>query len=263
MTSSVSETSIVNRSLLGIGSRSQISNLNENSKEANAAATLYTPTYEQIARSAYWNCFRKQATLSLLKAANGTPENPQGTSLPFPPTPWLYSYQIPADSLKIRTLVPSLPSAAGGIPVTGGAIASPIYLPTGEGQIPFAVAYDVDANNNPIQVVLTNQSQAQAVYTVNQPNPSIWDSQFQGAMVAGLGAFFVPALTLHLPLMQIAIQAAERIITAARTSDANEGIVSQNREADWIRARRQGSYFINGYGGGQCWGGYDNVCWPG
>jgi hypothetical protein len=133
----------------------------------------------------------------------------------------------------------------------------------GSGQIPYAVAYATDAQGNPIQVILTNQSQAQALYTINQPNPVIWDSQFQAAMVAALGAYLVPALNMALPLMNMSMQAAERLIAQARVSDGNEGVTSMDHVPDWMRARAGGS----GYGLGLGWNGYGygaycDMAWP-
>lgn len=257
-----SQVDITNRALLSIGAKAQVSSVNpsDGSTEADAAAVLFTPTFEALARSARWNCLRKQITLSLLAAAKGTPENPNGTSLPLPPTPWLYSYAYPADCLAMRSLVPSFPAALGGAPQTSYGNSAGTCLPGG-GQIPFAVAYAQDAGGNPIQVVLTNQSQAQAIYTVNQPNPVIWDSQFQAAMVASLAAYFVPALSLNLSLMQMSVKSAEQIIAQARTSDGNEGVTVMDHNPDWMRARGGESRYV-GLGG---WvdGGCENMCWPG
>lgn len=258
-----SQVDIVNRALLSIGARAQVSALNEGSTEANAAAVLFTPTFEALARSAHWNCLRKQAALSVIQAAMGTPENPLGTSLPQPPTPWQYAYQVPADSLFIRFLVPSLPSTGVGVPLTSYNNAAALMMPFGSGQIPYAVAYSTDVNGNPIQVVLTNQSQAQAVYTVNQPNPVIWDSQFQAGMVSALAAYFVPALALNLALMQGAIKNSEMIIAQARAADGNEGVTVMDHLPDWMRARGGESW---GWGGGcnpGLFGNYISMCWPG
>lgn len=257
--------SLSNRSLLSIGARAQISSLTEVSKEAQAINVLFSPTFEQLGRTARWNCLHAQAALSLLAAASGTPENPTGTTLPVPPTPWLYSYAMPNNSLAIRFIVPSNPAAAGGIPQTSGSIASPMWLP-GSGQIPFVVASAVDSFNNPINVILTNQMQAQVVYTLNQSEPALWDSQFQAAFVASLAAYLVPALSLDIPLMQMSIKTAENIIAQARAADANEGVTSMDHVPDWIRARAGGSgygYFGPGYGwdGAQS-GSYSNMCWP-
>jgi len=160
----------------------------------------------------------------------------------------------------LRAIVPSLPSSGTGIPFTSINNSAPTMLPTG-GAIPFAVAYSTDANNNPTQIVLTNQDQAQAVYTLNQPNPGFWDSLFQEAFVSSLAAYLVPALSLHLPLMQLAIQRAEGLIARARAQDANEGVHVMDHLPDWIRAR-------GGEGGMPNWpylwtnNGYVDIAWP-
>lgn len=259
MVGNVSVLQICNLALLSIGSRSQISSLNENSTQSNACNTYYSFIYNILARTAWWNCFRKQATLSLLAAAQGTPENVNGTTLPLPPSPWLYSYAEPSDCLKARMIVPTLPPQGDGQALTTFNNAAPTWLPN-QGQIPFAVAYSTDSNGNPINVILTNQSQAQLMYCVNQPNPIGWDSMFTQAMVASLAAYLVPALSLNLPLMQMQIKNAEVIIMNARTADANEGSNSQNREADWIRARNGSGTWMNGcYGYGSL---YDDMSWP-
>lgn len=253
---------IINRALLSVGSQAQVSSLNEGSAQANAAATLFTPTFEALARSAPWNCLRNQVALTLLAAAQGTPENPDGTTLPLPPTPWLYQYAQPVDCLQVRFLVPSLPAPNAGVPIFSVDTGAPTWIPGG-GQISFAVAYATDASNNPLNVILTNQAQAICVYTVNQPNPQIWDSLFQAAMVASLAAYFVPALSLNMPLMQIQISAADRMIQQARVRDGNEGVTSMDNVPDWIRARSgaTGRYWANGGPGG-----YNNwpaMSWPG
>lgn len=255
--------SIANRSLLSIGARAQVSSLQEASAEANAISVLFAPTFESLGRTAWWNCLRRQGTLTLLKAAQGTPENPNGTTLPLPPQPWLYSYALPSDCLHMRFIVPSFPAQQTGVsPLTTASVASPINLPN-QGQIPFAVAYDTDANGSPITVVLTNQSQAQAVYTVNQSNPQIWDSGLQAAMVASLAAYLVPALSLDKGLMTASINTAEKIIAQARTQDANEGTHSQDHQPDWITARAGSGGAGYGYG---YWGNqyqFIGMSWPG
>ncbi len=252
---------VINRALLSIGSQAQVSSLNEGSAQANAASTLFTPTFESLARSAPWNCLRKEATLTLLAAAQGTPENPDGTTLPLPPVPWLYQYAQPSDCLQVRFIVPSLPTPNAGVPIFSVNTGAATFLPNG-GQIPYAVAYATDANNNPINVILTNQSQAIAVYTVNQPNPQIWDSLFQAAMVASLAAYFVPALSLNMSLMTTQIKLAEQMIEQARVRDGNEGVTSMDHYPDWLRARNGASGWSSRYGY-QGYGSYSSMCWPG
>lgn len=266
MSGSASQISVCNQALSAVGARSFISNLSEGTVESNNCALWYGPVFQMLARTARWGCLRFQATLSLLAAAVGTPENPTGNALPLPPSPFLYQYAYPAQALAIRFIVPSNPSALGGVPVTGGSIASPIYLPNG-GAIPFVVASSLDAFNNPITTILTDQSMAQVVYTIDQENPVLWDSQFQMAFVMSLGAFLVPALSLNLPLMQMAIKTADGIIMQARAADANEGVTVMDHLPDFIRARSAGAYVGWNNGGGYAWngaayGGYGDMSWP-
>jgi len=256
---SASIISIVNRALLACGGRAQVSNLNEGSTESNAASVLFQPCFEALARSADWNCLRQQVTLTLIQAAAGTPENINGTTLPLPPSPWLYAYLSPADCLDARYLVPTLISSTGTVPISAALIGSNQWQQNVE-MIPFAVAYSTDASGNPLNVILTNQSAAQLVYTVNQSNPQIWDSLFQEAMVQSLSAYLVPALSLSLPLMQVAIKRAESMIAQARIRDGNEGTVTQDHVPDWIQARNGGSTY-NNYNGYTY--GYQNMPWPG
>lgn len=254
--------SLANRSLLSVGARAQISSFSpsDGSDEANAVSVLWTPTFEQLGRAARWNCLRRQAQLTLYQAAQGTPENPDGTTFDQPPTPWLYAYIYPSDCLSMQFIVPSLPVSVGSsVPATTINNNAGTWLPSG-GQIPYVVQTSYDNFNNVIIVILTNQDQAQAVYTVNQSNPVIWDSMFQQAFVSSLAAYLVPALSLSIPLMQIQIQNAEKIITQARVADGNEGVTVMDHLPDWMQARAGGQGFGLGF---YNWGGYCyNMNWP-
>lgn len=115
-------------------------------------------------------------------------------------------------------------------------------------------------NGSRTKVILTNLSLAQVVYTINEPNPDFWDSQFQAAYVASLSAFLIPPLNLNMVLLSTQIKLANQIIAEARSADANEGVTSQNREAEWIVARGCGGW----YGGGGCYlPNYIGMSWPG
>lgn len=266
MTASSSVISLANRALLMVGARSQISNLTETSTEANAISVLYQPTYEQLARTAPWGCLRYQQTLTLLAAAEGTPENVDGTNYATPPVPWLYQYAVPSDSLAIRYLLPPFTNntPTGSVPISTSMIGalSPV---AGMGQIPYTIAFSTDISGNPIETILTNQTQAIAVYTVNSANPIIFDSLFEQAFVASLGAYLVPALSLDLALMDRAVRQAESAIALARVRDGNESPVSQNRNAQWMNARMTGGTI--GWCGSDIyspigWGDYVNMTWP-
>lgn len=260
------QVSIANRSLLSIGARAQVSSVNpsDGSQEGDAISVLWTPTFESLGRAANWNCLRKSSQLSLIAAAQGTPENPDGDDYPLPEYPWLYSYAYPSDCLKFNYIIPSNPVGTGGdIPPTTTNNAMGPWIPSG-GQIPYVISSSLDDDDQPVIIILTNQDQAQGVYNANIPNPGIWDSMFQAAMVASLGAFLVPALALDASFMQLSVALAEKIIAQARVADGNEGVTVMDHTPDWFRARAGAQGY--GYGGffnnGSLCFGYENIFWP-
>src|ERR1700719_4577737 len=103
----VSAVDVANMALDNIGARYSITSLDPPQPAPNAVmvARHYQPKIDALHRAAHWNFTRKQAALSLLRAANGTPENPSGTTLPIPPVPWQYEYAYPSDCLLARFLV--------------------------------------------------------------------------------------------------------------------------------------------------------------
>lgn len=251
--------SLCNLSLLSIGARTQISALSDGSTAGDACTTLFTFVFQNLARSARWHCLNKQLTLTLIQAAQGTPENPTGTTLPLPAQPWLYGYLLPPDSLMIREIFPPITTSGSAINQTTLNNSVTPMIP-GSYQIPYVLGYTTDSKGNPLEVILTNQENAVANYTVDQENPQLWDSLFTSAYVASLAAYLVPALSLNPPLMQSQIAIAERMINLARAQDGNESPSNQTREASWITTRA-------GATGGAGWGGYRaygpiGMVWP-
>lgn len=272
MVAQSSQISLCNRALSAIGSQVSVSSISpsDGTTAGDQCSLLFLPTFQQLARTAWWNCFRAQTgqgsfasvdlpPLTLLAAAVGTPENPQGTTLPVPPAPWLYAYLQPTNCLKARAILPFFPPQNIGVPIFPVSNQGRSWV-RGLGQIPFEVGTGIDKEGNPLNLILTNQSQAILQFIVNNSNPVFWDAQFEAAFVAALGAFLVPGLTLHMPLMQLQIGIADRMIANARSSDANEGFNTQDHTPDWIRARSGGFYSETAGWAGP---GYDNMAWPG
>lgn len=229
---------IANRSLGGISARAQIQSLNEGTPESNAVNTFYQSTFEAVARSARWGCLKKQVPLTLLAGAPGTPVNFNGNIVPYPPNPWLYTYQVPGDSLFVRALVPPRPvnQSGSGVPIfptnnyvgAGG---------QGRRQIPYEIGYWQNAMGNNIEVINTNLGGAEGIYTVNQPDPTYWDSLLQQAVVSALGVFLCYALSGDKAMGQAQKAFAQDCIDRARAMDGNENPTTQDREASWISAR--------------------------
>lgn len=254
---------VSNLALSEVGSRVLINKFTDNTPQAICANLNYTPRVQAVLRTANWDFVRAQQVLTLWKAAviNGQPSsNP-------PPQPWLFSYLWPSDCLKARFIMPTRPVAAPGIPLTTAPtpIAYPPPVPTG---IPFVPGTDMDANGNPIRVILTNLPNAQLAYTRDLSQvPDTWDSLFLNAATAFLGCYFINALARNKPQYDDQVALSRSLIDQARAANANEGIASVDHTPDWMAARNTSG--INwgwnqagapvGYG---ALGGWDSVTYP-
>lgn len=186
-----------------------------------------------LLRSANWDFARAQRVLTVYKQAiiNGAPSgNP-------PPQPWLFSYLYPSDCLKGRFVLPTVPVAAAGVPLTTTPtqVAWVPPVPTG---IPFVIATDLDPNNNPIKTILTNLPNAQLIYTRDLSQlPDQWDGLFLNAATALLSAYFINALARNAAQYNQAVAYAKSMLDQARIANGNEGIGSVDHIPDWLRAR--------------------------
>lgn len=240
------EVTLCNIALNQIVGRSQITALTPPSPPNNVAAQVMSQIYalqrDAIFRAAHWNSARRQADLPLLKAAQGTPENPDGTVLPTPPIPWLYEYGYLSDCLKVRFVIPQITSALAG--------QAPIMTNVGISQIrpvntsmPFVPAIDTDANGNQIKVILSNAPRAQAVYTARITNPDLWDPTLQNAVIGALGAWACAPVNGSMDRQKMAIAMAQGLLQQARIDDGNEGITSADIIPDWMQVRNAGAGF--------------------
>lgn len=232
-----------------------------NQLAAQVASRLYQQQVDAVFRAAHWNCARLQAPLSLLKAAPGTPENPNGTLLPLPPAPYLYSYGEPADCLKVRFLFTNPNWSTGSVPaLTNMGSRTQSIVDT---SMPFVPAIDTDAGGNQVRVILTNTRRAQIVYTGRIANPDLWDASLKNAVIATLAAWFVNPVTRNKELLGERVQMAASLIAAARLSDGNEGITSTDHIPDWMQVRSggEGRYGWTGEGRGY-FAGYDAISLP-
>lgn len=248
---------VCNIALAEIGTQASISSFSEGNPEANAASTFYTPKIQALLRAALWNCARFQVVLSLQYAAPNTPTNPTSTP-PFPPQPWLYSYFLPADFLRARYLLPTLPVNTINPPLTTAPlVALPTYI--ANCAVPYALGTDLDPLGNRIKVLFTNQPQAQLIYTGDiSQMPDLWDSQLLSAATSMLGAYFVNALARNRELMQDQFNIAKGIIDAARISDGDEQPTRQDHIPDWMTIRMSTGAYAWGAGAG-----WDSLAMPG
>lgn len=233
---------LCNLALGQIVARTQITGLNPPSPPNNIAAAVMADLYQlqtdAVFRAAHWNSARKQADLTLLKAARGTPENPDG-SLPTPPIPWMYEYGYPTDCLKVRFVIPqpNLPAAGTAPLMTNVGVTSMPWVNT---SLPFVPAIDNDADGNQVKVILTDACRAQGVYTARIANPDLWDPSLQNAVIGALGAWACAPVSGSMERQKLAIGIASSLIKAARDSDGNEGITQMDYIPDWMQVRNAG-----------------------
>lgn len=246
------ETEIANQALGVISARGTIVSMDERSKEASAVRTYYADTRDALLRAAPWNCARRTAYLTLLKALPGTPENPgpgSPTWLPsYPPPPWLYSYYLPDDCVKFRFVIPQVQGGAvGGTQIFSVPSWVPPPINATQAQ-KFVVGTDFNEAGNEITTISTNQTQAIGVYNRRVTNPDLWDSSFKQAMIDSLAC----RLAMNVTGDRATADRTERLakgvmgtILAARTADGNEGLTVDDHTPDWLLVRGYARQWTN------------------
>ena len=218
-----SQVEIANMALDVIGTRSTISSLSENSNEANAISRHWANALDCCLRAAFWNFARKQVPLTLLLDATA------GQSVPIP---WTYEYAYPSDCVAMRQMVPLI-QLNTAVPATG--TIAPVAM---MGPPPrFLVGTDSDPTGNPIEVILTNQIQAIAIYTFRNTNTQMFDPLFVKCLAAFLGSRVCIALTGDKNMKKMAIDLSDMYAKQAQAKNGNEGITVIDSMPDWIKVR--------------------------
>jgi len=241
------EIDVANRALQGIGTRTQIASLTENSPEARQCSLAIEPLRDEILRMAPWNCCKNFNTLSLIAAAPGTPENPTMQVLNWqkglPAPPWAYEYAYPSDCLRPLYIIPQFTTGfASGVPITTAITGGAPQFWNGP-PVRFQIAIDQLVNGIPAvggddaKVILTNQERAILAYNKRVTNPDVMDVMFIQAWVAALSGRLVFALTGDKSLANMKITEANQYIMLARQADGNEGLTVNDITPDWLRIR--------------------------
>jgi hypothetical protein len=222
--SALSDVQICSLALDAAGTRSTIASLQENSKEARACSRQYGPSLAAVLQAAHWNFARKQAGLTLLLDGTKTPPD-------VVPQPWLYEYAYPDDCVQGRSILPLMQS-------NPGSVAGSSSLPYAMGApVRFLVSSDDDDQGNPIKVILTNQPNAQLVYTRLLTNTGLFDDQFVQALVFYLAHRLSIPLSGDKALAKSNFEMAQRLCLEAEASNGNEGMTVIDQVPDWIRVR--------------------------
>lgn len=257
---------IANEALDAAGVDFTIGDMQDGTKPAQVVLRHYPQCLRQLLRSAHWDMARKQAPLLMLADATGQTDG-VGTVVP---APWVYEYALPVDCMKGR-FVPAnylnpnaVPPGNITTPVTVPQTSVATQAPYGFGMrlvpSPFLIMldtnYPVDPDSNWLEVqgespggrvvVLSNINQAQMVYTAFMPYPSVWDSQFRGALVAFLASRIAMPLAkdkaFGMKMRDQLFGLARDAVRQARITNGNESSWPQtvDRVADFTQARWTG-----------------------
>jgi hypothetical protein len=209
-------------------------------------------------RAAHWGFAGAVATLSLLKSAPGTLETPNFPSsgvwsTAYPPPGWSFEYASQSDCLQARKLIQNYALPVGGsVPIFPGQLLGLNNFWDAPGQ-KFSVGTDFDSNGNQISVILANIDQALLSYTRDISVESLWDVQFQEAMVGALAAKLCWALAGDKGRANDLVKLANEKIITARAGDGNESLTVMDHTPDWITVGHGARWFGTAEWGGGFW----------
>lgn len=201
------EVGMYNLALSVVGSESSVASPTEDSREAEVCRLWYLPVVESVLRAARWPSARAVKRIALLQERDFDEDWVVGD----PEPPWIFAYAYPSDMLRPRYLT------SYGRFMTG--------LTDG------------------VQSVLTNEEDAILVYTTRQLLVTAWDAQLQLAIAYTLGGYIAQPLSGKRAKAIDAIETANRLISQAQVSAANQDMEQFESVPAWILERGVGTGF--------------------
>ena len=194
-----SQVQIAKLALQHIGDRYDISDITEESVEAEQINLIFDDTRDEILRRFPWR-FAKKYT------------SPASLTVTVPGL-WTYAYQYPSGCVKVR-----------GITNILGADAE-------------ALKFEVALLEDDTKVVLTNEDSAEIFFTAQVTDTTRFDPEFTMALSFLLASRVCMALTGSLDIVSKLDQEVLRTVGHAAETDSSEGINREAPEASWIDAR--------------------------
>lgn len=197
-----SQVQIVKLALQHIGDRYDISDITEESVEAEQANLIYDDTRKELLRRYPWrfaHAYTSPATLS-------------GVTVPGN---WDYAYQYPTDAVKVKHITNI---ADRNDPI-----------------LAFEIALIEGTSNT--KAILTDEQNAEFAYTKDISDPTRFDPEFTMAFSFLLAERMCMALTGSLDIKSALSQEVLRAVGQAADTDSSEGRTQDAPEASWIDAR--------------------------
>lgn len=204
---------ICNMALARIGVSSFISNLNEPSNEARVCSLFYAPMRDFALRDGLWNFAKKQVGL----ADAGTP-----------PTQWAFKYTLPDDFLKARQIwMPGMPVLPGTYEVPG----QTVFVV--DSRVRFEIAL-----SGTQKVLLTNQPEAELIYTARVTDTTLYDPIFVSALSYLLASEIAMPLAVQPNIAKQARDAYVQVMSTAAAHSMNESYEGMPPESELTMIRR-------------------------
>jgi hypothetical protein len=215
--SGVSDVSICNMALAHCGVTMLIADLSENSNQAELCKLFYEAMRDKVLQAIPWPFARKYAPLQ---------------DLGSPPANWGYRYLYPTDCLKFWNIVNNgyLPFYPGFYP--GYFPYDGICIPI---RVPFQVGLAIDASS---RVIYSNVPSAQAEYTVQVTDPTLFPASFVNALAWALAAELAIPLTTDIQRAQLAQTKYLSSLLEAGADLLNENEDGPAPDSDFIRCRK-------------------------
>jgi hypothetical protein len=194
-----SQIEICNLALIHAGQSQSIAALNESSTAAAVLTTVWPMARDAAIMAAPWDFAQRWGALAQLPAS--------------PTTDWLYAYAWPTDCLQINRIL----SGAGRIE------AAPVAFACG--------------NSGGQSLVLTDQPDAVADYTIRVTDASQYPPDFVMALSMYLASLICPALSVKFDVAQGLRAEYKRLITAAITSAANRQVPGEAAACEFLAVR--------------------------
>lgn len=182
------EVTICNMALNAVGHTAFISSMDENSEEANVCRLAYPQARDEELEVTAPAWATRHARLGLLDDTTLDLEEVSGG--------WKYAYALPADAL----------------PNGFRSIYSGVRAPSDDHQVRFAVEYDAATGQ---VIVLTDQQDAEAVYTARIEDPTRFPATFARAIAERMAKDLIRGLRKDLKLIE-----AQRRISSEASSTA-------------------------------------------
>lgn len=196
------EVGLYNLALSLTGAKAKVATTTEASREAEACYLWYSDVRDLVLNAAPWDSIKSVRKLELV-AERDTEEDWEDYD---PPEGMTYAYALPSDYLRAR------------------------YLSTFE-------RFTLGQDHSNVKRLFTNVENAVLVYSRTQTSITLWEQPLKMAIVHGLAAYIARPLTGKADLATNLLQAANDILSAAKTEMANSGEMQFESIPDWIAAR--------------------------